>query len=113
MNSKATSRTNRDDQDPVLLRVPARVSTDELREILRQAIDQGGARLIVDMSQDNYPNSMKIGVLIRFKNRAVRRGGDLRLLGANGRTLEMLRITRLDTVFRLFDDEEAARSSFE
>lgn len=99
--------------DCELVRVPAAASTEKLRELLRQATENGCARLIVDVSEDNHPNSMKIGVLIRFKNRMVRRGGDLRLVGAGGRTLEMLRITRLDTVFELFADVDAARRSFD
>lgn len=89
------------------------MSAEALRELLREGLGAGNARILVDLSQDNHPDSLKIGVLIRFKNRAVRRGGDLRLLGARGRTLEMLRITRLDTVFQLFDEEDAALGSFD
>lgn len=114
MNSKVNPPSDAlDSQDVVVLQVPSAIPAEELRELLRKGMDHGRARILVDLSQDNHPNSMKIGVLIRFKNRAVRRGGDLRLLGARDRTLEMLRITRLDTVFELFDDEIEARKSFD
>jgi len=94
----------------VLVELPAGADTDDLRRLLAGAMSQGTAQVVIDLSQDNKPVSSKIGALIRYKNRATRRGGDLRLLRPRGRMLEMLQITRLDTVFRIYEDEQQARN---
>ena len=43
---------------------------------------------------------------------AAKRGGAMKLVNPTGRVRELLHITRLDTLFQVFDSEEQALASF-
>jgi anti-sigma B factor antagonist len=59
-----------------------------------------------------YIDSTGLGTLVVCYNTLQKAGGALKLLNLNCRNTELLILTKLSTVFELFDDEQEAVNSF-
>jgi hypothetical protein len=57
-------------------------------------------------------DSTGIGLIVRYANALRQRGGDLRLAAVTPLILEVLQLTRLDSVLKLFSTEDEAVLSF-
>ena len=79
---------------------------------VRSLLQQGEKRLVVDLGRVPYIDSSGLGELVRAHATAARQGGSLRLLNATRKLHDLLIITKLATVFELYDSEEAAVASF-
>lgn len=78
------------------------------RDILRQAVDDGHHRILVNMSQVRYVDSSGFGTLLGATKRLRPSGGSINLVGCNPSIQKMLRVTRLNTVFGVFEAEDEA-----
>ncbi|MBC7186864.1 MAG: STAS domain-containing protein [Calditrichaeota bacterium] len=85
---------------------------ERFREMLYRAIGEGIVNVLVDLSQVTWMNSSGLGMLISGLTTMRSAGGDLRLVGLNEGTRRPLVITRLDSVFEVFDSEEQGVRSF-
>jgi anti-sigma B factor antagonist len=82
-----------------------------LTEKLHNLIEDGKKKIILDMAKVNYMNSSGLGILIGGLTAVRNNGGKLRLLNLASKLKELLRITKLDQVFDLYDDESKAIAS--
>jgi anti-anti-sigma factor len=69
-------------------------------------------KIILNLEEINYIDSSGVGELIGAYTFVVNEGGRLKLLHLTKRIREVLAITKLLTVFEVFDDEKAALASF-
>lgn len=69
-------------------------------------------RVIIDLSQVDYIDSSGLGTLVASFTMLERAGGGLRILKPSERDMELLVLTKLASVFQVFDDEQAAVNSF-
>lgn len=76
-------------------------SAPQLRHSLSEQIVEGRRQIVIDMTQVSFLDSAGLGVLIGALRRLRSLGGDLTLAGCARPTLKLLRITGLDSVFRL------------
>jgi anti-sigma B factor antagonist len=77
-------------------------SAPALRECLNQTIDAGSRRLVVDLRQASFIDSVGLGVLVGARRRLLAQAGpdgSLQLVCAEGLVLRVLRLTGLDGVF--------------
>jgi anti-sigma B factor antagonist len=86
----------------------ATIITDKLHDL----IDKKKLKIIVDMTLVNTINSSGLGILIGGLSTVRNHGGDLKLLHLGEKPKKLLRITQLDRVFDVFNDEEKAIESF-
>lgn len=84
----------------------------QFREAIRQLIEQEKPRLVLNFAGVNYVDSSGVGELVSAYTAINKQNGQLRLLHVPPRIKELLRITKLLSVFQLFDDEAAALQSF-
>ncbi len=84
------------------------VTAPTLRQLLNQAIDDGGPRLVVDLTAVPFLDSTGLGVLVGRLKVARQAGGDLRLVLTSERLLRNFKITGLDTVFKIFPTAKEA-----
>ena len=107
----------RDVGEVTLLALDGRLILDEGELRLRDAVDQlcgcGRAKIILDLADINRIDSAGIGMLVSKYLTAMNHGGRLKLLHLNPRADEMLRMTKLITVFEVYDSEDQAIRSFE
>ena len=85
---------------------------DQLRDKVRSLLEQGHKHILIDLSGVPYMDSAGLGELVQSYATASKQGGHLKLLNTAKRIKDLLVITKLATVFELFDNEAAAVSSF-
>jgi len=83
-----------------------------LRESLRDLLTKGNKRILLNLGDVSYIDSSGIGELVSGFTSVANQGGTLKLLGLTKRVKDLLQITKLYTVFEVFDDEAAAVRSF-
>ncbi len=86
--------------------------TMSIRKAVRDALASGTKKMILNLEEINYIDSSGVGELIGAYTSVVNEGGRLKLLHLTKRIREVLAITKLLTVFEVFDDEKAALASF-
>ena len=100
----------------LLLAVRGRITlgpeTEALRAKLKQLLDAGQMRIILDLGEVTYLDSVGLGTLTSSYTTARNMGGDLKLLHLPRGVHQLLQVTRLSTVFEIYEDLEAARQSF-
>ncbi len=84
-----------------------------LREDLRQMIGKGQKKILLNLADVTYIDSSGIGELVSGFTTVTNQGGELKLLNLTKRVQDLLQITKLYTVFEVFDDEAAAVRSFQ
>jgi anti-sigma B factor antagonist len=70
-------------------------------------------RVIINLEQVTQVDTSGLTALVTSHLTAVKRGGALKLVNPTGRVRELLGITRLDTMFEVFDSEKLAVASFD
>ena len=93
-------------------RLTAGDEVEQLRRAIREEIEAGNTKLILDLAGVDYIDSTGLGTLVVCYTRVKRAGGALKLLNVNRREIQLLVLTKLTTVFELFDDEQDAVNSF-
>jgi anti-sigma B factor antagonist len=108
--------TNRVVGDVSVIDVAGRItlgeSTSALRENIRGLVGKGNKKILLNLSDVSYIDSSGIGELVSGFTTVTNQGGVLKLLGLTKRVKDLLQITKLYTVFEVFDDEAAAVRSF-
>jgi anti-anti-sigma factor len=79
-----------------------------LRERLLQLVASGRSRLVVNLAGVTFVDSMGVGALLAGLKAARRAGGDLRLASPPEQARMILRLTVLDSTFRLYVTEAEA-----
>jgi len=87
-------------------------TTQYFRRVIAKRIDQGWSRMIVDVQNVDYMDSAGLGALVHAYTSCRRRGTRLVLVRVAGRNRELLRITKLLTVFDVYETTLEAERSF-
>ncbi len=82
------------------------------RDLIRDLVAKGNKKLLVNLSEVSYIDSSGIGEMVSSYTTVTNRGGQLKLVGLNKRVKDLLQITKLYTVFEVFDDEASGVRSF-
>ena len=83
-----------------------------LRRTIRELIDQGHRKIVLNLSDVDYIDSSGIGELVSGYTTVRGVEGELKLLHLTKRVHDLLQITRLFTVFDVQSDEDTALRSF-
>ncbi len=83
-----------------------------LRERLRAETAAGHMKIILNLEEVDYIDSTGLGSLVICYTSLQKAGGALKLLNVNRRNIELLVLTKLTTVFEIFNDEQDAVNSF-
>jgi anti-sigma B factor antagonist len=83
-----------------------------LRETIRSLIAKDQKKIILNLGEVSYIDSSGIGELVSGFTTVTNHGGVLKLLGLTKRVQDLLQITKLYTVFDIYDSETSAVRSF-
>jgi len=83
-----------------------------LRKTIRELIDRGHRKIVLNLSDVDYIDSSGIGELVSGYTTVRGVEGELKLLHLTRRVHDLLQITRLFTVFDVQSDEDSALRSF-
>ena len=83
-----------------------------LRETIRELVNKGQKKILLNLAEVSYIDSSGIGELVSAFTTVTNQGGQLKLLGLTKRVKDLLQITKLYTVFDVHEDEAHAIRSF-
>ncbi|PYS69493.1 MAG: anti-sigma factor antagonist [Acidobacteria bacterium] len=89
-----------------------RGGTVELHRSIRCLADEGKTQILLDLAWVKHIDSIGLGELISSHVTLDDKGGALKLMHMSESIHELLTITKLLTVFEIFDDEPEALASF-
>lgn len=78
-----------------------------LRDSLKEALKKT-PKLVLNLSEVTYIDSGGLGMLVGVYSSARAAGADIKLTGLGQRLRDVLQITKLATVFEVFDTEQEA-----
>jgi anti-sigma B factor antagonist len=93
-------------------RLTAGVYAGTLRDNIANLSHQGKNNLVLNMKRVDYVDSSGLGTLVLCFTTLQQNGGALKLTNLSRRQLELMVLTKLTTVFEVFDDERDAVNSF-
>ena len=82
------------------------------RDKIRDLATGGNKKLLLNLAEISYIDSSGIGELVSGFTTVTNQGGAVKLLNLTKRVQDLLQITKLYTVFEVFDDEAKAVQSF-
>ena len=82
------------------------------RDTIRSLASNGHKKMLLNLAEVSYIDSSGIGEMVSGFTTVTNQGGQVKLLNLTKRVKDLLQITKLYTVFEVFDDEAAAVRSF-
>ena len=84
-----------------------------IRDTVAGVLESGARNILLNLAEVTLMDSAAgIGELVISYTRTLRHGGRLKLLNANKNISHILQLTRLDTIFEMYENEDAAVGSF-
>ena len=87
--------------------------SNTFREKLKSLLAEGKKKIVLNMAGIKYIDSAGLGTLVAAHVSAKTQGASVRLCNLGKKFHEVMQITRLLTVFDVYDTEAAAVSSFQ
>jgi anti-sigma B factor antagonist len=87
--------------------------SNSFREKLKSMLAEGKKKIVLNMADIKYIDSTGLGTLVAVHVNAKTRGATVRLCNLGKKFHEVMQITKLLTVFDVYDTEAAAVSSFQ
>ena len=82
-----------------------------LRDLVKKLLAQT-PNIVMNLREVNHIDSGGLGTLVSLYTTARNAGGAVKLASLSQRVGDLLQVTKLLTIFEVFDDEEAAARSF-
>jgi anti-sigma B factor antagonist len=86
--------------------------SNQLRSHIKEMLSEGAKRLVLDLGDVSYIDSAGLGTLVAGYTSSQSQGAMMKLANLTKRFREQLNITKLVTVFDVYDSVEAAVKSF-
>ncbi|HEX7362565.1 MAG TPA: STAS domain-containing protein [Bryobacteraceae bacterium] len=93
-------------------RLVAGDDAEDFETRLAATLAAGSKSAILNLKHASFIDSTGLGAMVGAHSAFKRAGGALKLLHVSERHAELLVLTKLSTVFEIFDDEQAAIDSF-
>ena len=114
MSFKSTVKT---EGNLTIIRLEGKITLGEgsgaLRDTVRNVLAGGATNVLLDLGGVNYIDSAGLGELVGCYATAQNKGAKMKLLHLQKRVEGLLQITKLTTVFEVFEDEAQALRSFQ
>ena len=85
---------------------------ETFKTTFHKLLEKGCKRVIVNLHGVDWINSTGMGILISGYTTMRRNGGDLKLLHVSDKIRSILYVTKLNLIFKCFDNEDEAVTSF-
>ena len=87
-------------------------SNRALHEAIKNLIDEGNKNILLNLAKVTLIDSSGLGELVAGYASAERNGGAMKLANLSDRFIQLIHITKLYTVFDVYDNEADALASF-
>ncbi|HMK31193.1 MAG TPA: STAS domain-containing protein [Terriglobales bacterium] len=82
-----------------------------LRDLVKNLLN-GTKKIIINLGDTTYIDSGGLGTLVGLYTSARNAGGNIKLANLSQRVVDLLQVTKLLTVFEVYDGEDKALGSF-
>lgn len=107
---------HREREGIILMDLKGRITMGDEVSLFRTAFekvaDQPEPKLILNMLGIDYVDSTGLGAMVMCSTRLRNSKGVAKLVNVNRRNIELMVMTKIDTIFEVFDDETDAINSF-
>ncbi len=83
----------------------------EMRERLLEVMNEKPETMVINLSQVDFMDSSGLATLVEAMQLSRRYGGQIKLVGVQQRVRSILEISRLDSIFPIFENEAEALAS--
>ncbi len=80
----------------------------DITESFSEKLEEGSRQFVIDLSHLQHINSSGLGVMITLLTKARKLGGEVVLSNPSNYIQNLLVITKLNSIFKVFDDRESA-----
>lgn len=80
----------------------------QVRQRLLEVVEKGGGKLVLDLAEVGFMDSSGLSVLVSVFKAARLKEGDVVLLRPTPTVRSLIELTRLQQIFSIFDEEDAA-----
>lgn len=87
-------------------------SKEKFAQVMDELLSEKSVNVLVNFSGINYVDSTGIGEMVGYLNKFVESNRQLKILKPHDRVLKLLQITKLDSMFEIYQDEEEGLKSF-
>ncbi len=112
----ALKMTNREVEGVSVVALEGRIvlgeESNSLREKVKSLLSGGKKNIVLNMDNVTYIDSAGLGTLVASHHSAKSQGASLKLSNLGSKFQEVLQVTKLLTVFDVYDSEAAAIRSF-
>jgi len=106
----------REREGVILLDLKGRITIGDeassFRTVVEEVAAAPGARLLLNMLGVDYVDSTGLGAIVMCSTRMRKLNGVAKLVNVNRRNIELIVMTKIDSIFEVFDDETDAINSF-
>jgi anti-sigma B factor antagonist len=109
------SLKHRQEQGVDVVQLPPRLvmaNAGEARGQLKQIISSGSGKVVINLAETEFMDSSGLAVIVAGLQTARKMDGDLNLAHMSDTIRALFELTRLHTVFQIFDDEAGAVAAF-
>jgi anti-sigma B factor antagonist len=107
--------TTRELGDAIVVDIVGRMAladgTAALRDVMRSLAEQGKKHIVLNLSAVNFVDSSGLGELVRTHASVRSHGGQLKLVNPSKHVHDLLKMTKLDRVLDIEEDEASALNS--
>ena len=87
-------------------------ATSRFRDCIRELIERGNIHVVLNLKDVHHVDSSGLGELVTAYTTLKKRGGALKLLNLTPHGENLMQLTKLYTVFDIYDDEASAIASY-
>ena len=87
-------------------------ATQTLRQLIQDTVAAGRTKIVLNMAEVYYIDSSGLGTLVGVYSSARAAGAEIKLGGLGERLHDVLQVTKLVTVFEVYNSEEQAIAAF-
>ena len=102
--------------DETILDMDGKITIGEgsvaLRTAIRRLLEENKKKILLNLAKVGYIDSSGIGELVSSYTAINKEGGELKLLNLTQKLQDLLTITKLLTVFDVYESEDEALASF-
>lgn len=80
----------------------------ELIAEIETDINEGNCKFLLNLQELKYVNSSGLNILINILTKARKAGGDLAICNVSTKVAQLMKITKLDSIFNVSENEENA-----
>ncbi len=104
------------DGSVVVIDIPRRLTSEisgELKKLMKQLLEEEHFKIVMNLEKTKYMDSSGLGAIVSKIAATRSKGGDIRLAAPQQTIIDLLELTHINQIVKIYDTVEDAVKSFE